>query len=93
MAFLSQDERKEGEFQVIVRRLLTKELAYVWRERAPRFPEGRRYMLKRILVTGPGGTLADVTEGMHLRVTTDPLNPDRITFAEIVVEMPELAHA
>jgi hypothetical protein len=67
-------------FEVVVGRIATRDLAYVWHvedgEQA-----GMRLPLKRSVVSDPTGQFVEISEGMHLTVDVDPADPTRITCA------------
>jgi hypothetical protein len=72
---------KRERFEVVVTRLVTNTLAYVWRSGSGL---ERGYALHRTLVTDEQGRSAPIHEGTRLRVETESGDPDRIRFAEIV---------
>jgi hypothetical protein len=84
---IAQPEMQAGEqrvaFEVIVGRVASRDLAYVWRvvdgERM-----GTRLALKRALVTNEHGWHVEIAEGMHLEIHVDPVQPTRITSARLI---------
>jgi hypothetical protein len=90
---ISLDAPDSMGFEVVVGRLATDDLAYVWRPDATGAPSGVRYPLKRALVTDQHGNHAEIVEGTRLRIDVDPTRPTRITSACVIAHSSQLAHA
>jgi hypothetical protein len=69
-------------FEVVVGRIATRDLAYVWRIEEGE-PTGLRLLLKRSIVRDHQGRFVEITEGMHLLVAVDPAQPNRIEVARV----------
>jgi hypothetical protein len=78
-------------FEVVVGRIATRDLAYVWHAEDGE-QRGMRLPLKRTIVTGEHGEFVEIVEGMHLQVDVDPANPTKITVARVISHGRQFAH-